>query len=381
MAHVQEIDVERLMRQIRDATSESAVEGGVTPAAEFSAASAAKLSSQLDCLRGNSDIYNVHFPSHRRILGPFVIFAKKLARELLNPILTRQIAYNRANVDVVTQLSEQVENFSRRQATELQALRLRVLGIERTVRTVTGETALERSGTDRPRCDDSLGFEARFRGTETDITERQRVYLRYFEGQDDVLDVGCGRGEFLELLRDAGITAVGIDLDQRMLLHCRQKGLNVVEADAVDYIDALPDESVGGIFSAQLVEHLEPSRVIRLVHCCHHKLRPGGVLLLETPNPRCLLVFAESFYMDFSHVRPIHPEAMRFVFETVDFQDVEVRYASPVDAAMRLPPLADTGGSPVATADMNRGIERLNSLLYGFQDYAVIGRKGSAAAG
>ena len=225
---------------------------------------------------------------------------------------------------------------------------------------------------------DYFGFEERFRGSEQDIKERQRVYLAYFQGQENILDIGCGRGEFLELLRKAGIKAIGVDTDLDMVLYCREKGLDIVQEDAFVYLETLPDTSLGGIFAAQVIEHLEPGRVIELVKLCYRKLRSGGVLILETPNPKCLMVFAASFYMDFSHIRPLHPEAMRFLLASAGFQDIELKYAGPVDDTRRLPSLPDIGLPGETMEAFRRGVEQLNDLLYGYQDYAVIGTKFSA---
>jgi O-antigen chain-terminating methyltransferase len=224
---------------------------------------------------------------------------------------------------------------------------------------------------------DYFGFEERFRGSEEDIKERQRVYVEYFKGADQVVDIGCGRGEFLELLGDAGIKAHGIDLDLDMVLYCQENGLEVMREDAYVYLESLADESLGGVFAAQVVEHLEPSRVIELVNLCHRKLRSGGVLIFETPNPMCLAVFARSFYMDLSHIRPIHPEAMKFLFESSGFDNLQVKFSGPVESCMRIPPLSAVAADAKAVEEFNSGIERLNELLYGFQDYAVIGRKSS----
>src|SRR5262249_44580511 len=116
-----------------------------------------------------------------------------------------------------------------------------------------------------------------------------------------------------------------------------------------------------------------------LVKLAHRKLRPHGILILETPNPQCLTVFAESFYMDLSHIRLVHPEAARFLLESTGFQNVELKFSQPVQHSKRIPPLAVSGMPEVALREFNRGIDRLNELLYGFQDYGVIGKKGAAS--
>jgi 2-polyprenyl-3-methyl-5-hydroxy-6-metoxy-1,4-benzoquinol methylase len=224
---------------------------------------------------------------------------------------------------------------------------------------------------------DYFGFEERFRGGEEDIKERQRGYVEYFKDAGSVLDVGCGRGEFLELLAEAGIKAQGVDLDLDMVLYCQEKGLDVVREDVYTYLESLPDESLGGVFAAQLVEHLESNRIIELVNLCQRKLRAGGVLIFETPNPLCLTVFSRSFYMDFSHIRPIHPEALKFLFESAGFENPQARFSSPVEACMRIPPLSGVTADAQGVEEFNKGIERLNDLLYGCQDYAVIGKKSS----
>src|SRR5262249_10144556 len=166
--------------------------------------------------------------------------------------------------------------------------------------------------------------------------------------------------------------ARGVDLDLDMILLCRDKGLDVVMDDALSYLGSLSDDSLGGIFAAQVIEHFPARRVIDLVKLCHQKLEPGGVLIFETPNPKCLMVFAESFYKDPTHVQPAHPDTMQFLLEVVGFHEVELQFLAPVDPALGIPLLHAPGAD---VESFNEGIKRLNALLFGFQDYAVIGRK------
>jgi O-antigen chain-terminating methyltransferase len=292
------------------------------------------------------------------------------------------------------QVVEQVAGVQREQAAALQEMRERSSRAERRVRRflhsltdgqkTDGQEAEKSSPNPKEVLHrnpepyfDYFGFAERFRGTEADIKERQSVYVDYFKESDQVLDIGCGRGEFLELLKEAGIEAKGVDLDLDMVLYCQEKGLDVMREEAYAYLESLPDESLGGLFAAQVVDHLEPSRVIELVNLCHRKLQSGGVLIFETPNPACLTAFARRIYMDFSHFRPIHPEAMKFLFESAGFQNVQAKFSSPVEPSMRIPPLSTVTANAKMAEEFNRGIERLNDLLYGFQEYAIIGRKSS----
>ena len=133
---------------------------------------------------------------------------------------------------------------------------------------------------------DYLGFVERFYGSEEEVRGRRRIYAECFRGQEHVLDIGSGRGEFLELLEQAGIRAKGVDIDLDMILLCKEKGLDVTETDALAYLEGLPDESLGGVFSAKVIEQFEPSQIPRVVKLCYMKLRPRGVLVLETANPK-----------------------------------------------------------------------------------------------
>ena len=171
-----------------------------------------------------------------------------------------------------------------------------------------------------------LAFEDRFRGSRDEIRARMATYLPLFEGASDVLDVGCGRGEFLELLASAGITARGLDLNHEMVETCRANGLDVTEGDAVGYLSSLPDGSLGGLFAAQVVEHLEPAYLLSFLELAFHKLRPGGRLVLETLNPSCWVAFFESYIRDITHVWPLHPETLQFLVVASGFTSADVEY-------------------------------------------------------
>ena len=151
------------------------------------------------------------------------------------------------------------------------------------------------------------GFEDIFRGTESFIRDRQRIYVPLLSPCVPVLEIGCGRGEMLDLLRDAGVSAIGTDLDGSMVDRCRSKGHDVECVDGLQYLNAQPDGSLGGIFAAQVVEHLSSEDFIALLRLSQTKLRQGGVLIFETVNPHAIESF-KTFWTDLTHVRPIFPE-------------------------------------------------------------------------
>jgi len=224
-----------------------------------------------------------------------------------------------------------------------------------------------------------LAFEDRFRGSRDEIRARMATYLPLFDGASDVLDVGCGRGEFLELLASAGITARGLDLNHEMVETCRANGLDVTEGDAVGYLSSLPDGSLGGLFAAQVVEHLEPAYLLSFLELAFHKLRPGGRLVLETLNPSCWVAFFESYIRDITHVWPLHPETLQFLVVASGFTSADVEYRSPIADADKLQPVTATAAMGPVLADLvdsfNANVDKLNSRIYSFLDYAVIGTR------
>lgn len=222
-------------------------------------------------------------------------------------------------------------------------------------------------------------FELRYRGSTDEIRRRQEKYLEFFQGGAEVLDLGCGRGEFLQLLQQRGIPARGVDLDPDMVDYCRQHGLPVERADLIEYLAGVEDGSLGGIFLGQVVEHLPPPVLTRLVNLAYQKLRPDACFVAETINPTCLLALTTHYLMDLSHAQPVHPEVLRFLLQSAGFSEITVHFASPVPDAARLKrfPATDT----LSPTDqlwlplLNENIDRLNDFLYGYQDYAIVGRK------
>jgi O-antigen chain-terminating methyltransferase len=222
-----------------------------------------------------------------------------------------------------------------------------------------------------------VGFEDRFRGSESEIRARLEAYVPYFAGAADVLDIGCGRGEFLELMRRQGIASRGLDLNGAMVEVCRERGLDAVQGDALDYLSALPDGALGGLIAVQVVEHLEPDYLVRLLQAAFHKLRPGSTIALETINPTCWVAFFESYIRDLTHVRPVHPETLQYLLLASGFNHVEIVYRSPVGDKLQTvePPrqAGDTLGELITA--FNRNVERLNARMFTYLDYAAVGQR------
>ena len=207
---------------------------------------------------------------------------------------------------------------------------------------------------------DYARFAERFRGEEDYVKSGQRFYVPYFAGRKEVLDIGCGRGEFLDLMREAGVPARGIDLSAESVELCRRKGLQAEVADLFTYLDGLADASLDGIFSAQVVEHLPPNRLPEMIRLAAQKLGRGGVIAIETPNPQCLAIFATHFYLDPTHARPIPDALLSFYMEENGIGHIEMHSRSPAIESM--PALASLP-------------DDFRNAFFGGLDYAIIGRK------
>jgi O-antigen chain-terminating methyltransferase len=207
---------------------------------------------------------------------------------------------------------------------------------------------------------DWLKFAEKFRGPEEEIRRRHRVYVEKFRACHNILDLGCGRGEFLELMRDSGLPALGLDLNGEMVALCRQKGLQAVQADLFAWLEEQPDRSFDGVFCSHIVEHLPPSRLPDLIRSIHAKLRSGGTVVIETPNPECLAIFATHFYLDPTHERPVPPKLLAFYLEEQGFGSIETIYLEAPQ--QNLPQLLDLP-------------ERVRQSFFGALDYAIVARK------
>jgi O-antigen chain-terminating methyltransferase len=213
-------------------------------------------------------------------------------------------------------------------------------------------------------------FEERFRGSRELIKSRLNVYLPFITQLRDfyipgkAVDLGCGRGEWLELLGERGHDVQGVDLDDSMLSSCRELGLRVHVGDALEFLLALPEASQSIISGFHIVEHLPFATLQALMEQSLRVLEPGGIIIFETPNPENLQVGAHTFYLDPTHYRPLPPGLLYFMAENTGFASYDI---------LRLHPYDEYGMSLVkCETDLERC---LIDQLYGSQDYALIAGK------
>ncbi len=222
-------------------------------------------------------------------------------------------------------------------------------------------------------------LEDTFRGSREHIMDLATEYIddvRSVPGRGPVVDVGCGRGEWLEVLRDAEIPAYGVDVNEVVVERCRARGLDVRAADALVHLREEPEGSVRAVTSFHVVEHLSLDTLVQLIDAALVALRPGGLLIFETPNPTNVNVGAASFYLDPTHLKPLHPQFCEFLVLSRGFAEAEVRFLHPEDAP-RLTP------ADLAVDDPQRAqalVDRINWAMFGPLDYAIVARKAGADA-
>jgi O-antigen chain-terminating methyltransferase len=210
---------------------------------------------------------------------------------------------------------------------------------------------------------DYFAYESRMRGSVGAIRERQRLYVDILRDAEPVLDIGCGRGELLGLLREAGVEAHGIDADSDMVAYARGDGLDVEQADLVEYLKRADDGSLGAIFMGQVVEHLPAPTLVQTFQLAVAKLRPGGVLVAETINPLSPIAL-RNYFADLTHAQPLVPETLELLARQSGFAETEIRFLN--EPAERLTEPDD----PVIAAN----VRRLNDLLFAPLDYALVAR-------
>lgn len=363
---------------------------------------------------------DLEFPieSHRGPVGRLIVAAKRLLRPLVkapqNDLWQRQRVFNLILLELrheqrIAHLEAAVEQgldevmehndalFTRvdqkldRYRAEARDLYGRLgAALERAVpppssETPTGkESSMGESGTLR-RSVEELGylrFERRFRGSEADIERRLQVYLPYLEDRGPVLDLGCGRGEALDVFGAAGLEVGGVDANAEMAARCRKRGHRVEVGDLFEHLAERAPESLGSITAFHVVEHLPPEQVARLFRLAYGALRPGGRLVVETPNPLSVVVAARNFWLDPTHRRPVHPEYLEHVAAEVGFDPVERLDLHPFPSEARLPeiePSAVDGDLAALVYEVNRLRDALDELLYGAQDYALVVTKPGSA--
>lgn len=209
------------------------------------------------------------------------------------------------------------------------------------------------------------------RGIEAEIRRRQKQYIHFFTDMPQackgkIVDIGCGRGEFLDLGKSAGLDVIGTDLNQDMVSHCEEKGHTVHCLNAHAYLRQCPQESLRGIITCQVIEHMPAHAILSFLTLCGEALQPGGRLIIETPNPRSLAAIS-LFTRDFTHTKLFHQKTVEFVLEQLGFRSVEIEEKNPAPVQLSYEEIQD--------AEVRANFEKLNDVVFGHLDYTIYAEK------
>ena len=415
-----QVDVTEIMKQIREQAGRQRQKFTLSTMA--SPRRNSQVAEDLGFLQSSQDISQVRFSSHRKVVGDIITLVKRVLQQLLTPIFERQSAYNAVNARLVASLYERVERMEERVASALDTLRAEETAFLDTLReTITAElgglaqqqaTSLqalhmevasqsrERRAQERhltrlldevrqhlsnPLSQEQLptptsqerrpldtffaAFAEQFRGTRSAIKEQLQVYLASLKeakigmGENPIVDLGCGRGEWLELLQEEGMQGKGVERNHVLVEECRQAGLDVVESDILTYLCALPNSSIGGVTGFHIIEHLPFGMLLDVFDETVRVLQPGGVAIFETPNPQNVLVSTLEFYNDPTHRTPVPSMLLKFIAEVKGLQRIKL---------LQLHPFPEVHKVQEASLEI---AQRFNALFYGPQDYALVGWK------
>ncbi len=293
---------------------------------------------------------------------------KRLAIRGLRFLWRNQSSFNSLSLAAASGLADGLDRLRAESSRGLDELARRA-GIQESRLTLVESSGAARPGPARPAASALPAipagvyalFEERFRGSPVEIARSQRFYLDFLKGlPGPVLDVGCGRGEFLGMLKAAGIPGSGVESNPVSVDSCRRAGLEVESGDALELLGRRPSGRLGAVVAFQVVEHWPPEGIFRFLQEARRALAPGGVVIAETINADSLSAL-RAFYLDPTHVRPVPAQALRFLAEAAGFADLRIEYRSPLPASERL-------------EERSENEKRLNALLFGPQDYALIGR-------
>lgn len=384
----------------------------VTPIAPgpVSAGQPSTVSGEIAFLNNNYSLqHNYLISSHRPILGKALVLGRQMVngevRRYLDPVIEQQnrLNYNSAraigghdaSIMSLVKRIEAVEEKNARVSESIEALNDRaeendskvneqLASLNNKINVLwdfvknNGSRAYGISG-GAESADPGVSMEAftaKYGGSEDNIKELYAAFIPYYSGRQNVIDVGSGRGFFLDLAHEHGIGATGVDIDLDLVCQCTGKGMKALLSDAIAYLDKQDDDSIDGIFMAHVIEHLDNEYINRLISLFRKKSVTGSPLVIITPNIENLSVSAVSFYMDPTHRSHIHPEYLAFLLAANGFEVVATKYYQPtIPESLKLEKLDQDEKSEASVRKLNDNIEKLNRLVFGDRDFAIVARK------
>ena len=295
----------------------------------------------------------------------------KMLLEMQNQIMndidrlkeTLMIAYEGIDRRLLSFMAQQLETKQR----------LDTLKAEETEKIITPEKAAIDFNINRKETDEFyalyVAFENRYRGPEELIKKRLAKYADMVGTEGKILDIGCGRGEFLELVKERGLEGYGIDINVEMVKRCEEKKLEVLQEDALEHLIKLKEESIGTILCTHVIEHILHYKWYEMLILCRRALMPNGKLIIETLNPRSFYGVIEYYFKDPTHRNLMYPEYLHYLLEILGFKNVWLGYSSPVESSIALIDVMKH------EPEINENFSRLNKFLFDSIEYHMVSHK------
>lgn len=324
------------------------------------------------------NVYQSNIPSYNRfgrVLGKAFRFIAKGIRKCTEYLFKNQIMVNQSMEACIKALTE----------SQMQLVKAfdYIDDLYEEKRSLTKELDNKKKFTNSNMGEIYCDFENKYRGNEAIIKERLKYYIdqiiipEYLGKQElQILDLGCGRGEWLELLKECGYSASGIDINTAMVSTCRKKGLNVVEGEVLEYIKLIPDNSRDIVTAFQVIEHIEIDKIDILLKEIYRILKPNGLVILETPNAANVEVGCYAFYLDPTHVKPVNSELLKFIAERSGYTKVEIQYwknKEIEDWWMNI--LKENNGKLLDSPLFRTIVETIKNNFYVSPDFALVAKK------
>ncbi|MEK0313659.1 class I SAM-dependent methyltransferase [Cohnella sp. 56] len=324
---------------------------------------------------------NENISSHRAKIGHLIVFGKKVVRKVLFWLVTKPLIQQREFNGSVTRSLNATLNLValiNNKEAEISTIQNHIEELKTQNKELLNEVnKLQNMIQDYKEKDKEKEsfpinykkFEDRFRGPEESLVAGQlEAYLPFLANKNTIVDLGCGRGELVEALNNIGKYTIGIDLNKDLVIHGREKGLEIINDDMISWLREDKNEKHDAITCLHVIEHLYPHQIVELVNGAYDNLNENGILIIETPNPETLYNLAFGFTIDLTHKKLIHAYTMRFILEEAGFRDIVVKHLAPTDKSVAL--------EKTEISRINdENVDKINTLLYGYMNYAIIGRK------
>ncbi len=350
--------------------------------------------SDMNYINSSWNVQNVEYKisSHRPIIGRLLVWSRKLingeVKRYVDLMIGRQSEFNKRTVSILNNFNNKIDDVNNKiddVNNKIDDVNNKINDVNNKINDVNNkinETDNKNSISSTDKIYDDMNyfvFNELFGGSNDEIKANTEQFLDFFSGCKNVLDIGSGRGIFLELLKEKGIKGYGIDTNDDLISYCKRKDLNVQKDDVVTHLKKLNNKSLDGIFISHVIEHLKYEDITYMLKLCYEKMQYGSYMIIATPNILSMTVSSNTFYTDPTHITHVHPEFIKFLLRIYRFRDIQEIFYQPTSKDQMLKKIDDIDNLDDEQKNiyeiMNSNIDILNNIIFGYRDYAIIVKK------